>query len=167
MSKKLDEMQAGITPENRHAEVDFGEAVGMENIDDYLPRRLDEIVTRNRDQVEIRLATPEEVAQLAAEILEPPEVKDTILDWYPVTFRVREDSTVRIFGVFERRGAVSYTSRVLMLDEAAGLAISDRSIYRLGKRGEGEPPRGLVIALCALLNEMGVGKTLGVPEVFF
>lgn len=30
MSKKLDDMLAGVTPENRHAEVDFGEAVGRE-----------------------------------------------------------------------------------------------------------------------------------------
>lgn len=140
---------------------------GLENLNDHLPHTLDQIVTRNRDQVEIRLATPEEVAQLAAEILQPEAVKDTITDWYPIVFRVRDDLTIRIFGVFESRGTVSYTSRVLMLDEAAGLAISDRSIYRLGKGGEGDPPRAFVVALCALLNESGVGKALGVPEVFF
>lgn len=139
----------------------------MENIDDYLPRTLDEIVRKKRDQVEIRLATAQEIAQLAAEILAPEEVKDTIADWYPVVFRVRDELTIRIFGVFQQRDAVSFTSRVLMLDATASLAISDHAIYRLGKRGEGEPPRALVVALCVLLNELGVGKALGVPEVFY
>lgn len=139
----------------------------MENIDDHLPKTLDEIVRKNRDQVEIRLATTQEIAQLAAEILAPDAVKDTITDWYPIVFRVKEDPTIRIFGVFQQKDAVSFTSHVLMLDEAAGLAISDHAIYRLGKRGQGEPPRAFVVALCGLLNELGVGKALGVPEVFF
>jgi len=80
---------------------------------------------------------------------------------------VRDDLQVRLLGHFERKGVISLTSQVLMLDLAAGFAKTENSSYRLGKPGEGEPPRAYLVQLCAILNDMGVGKTLGVPEVFF
>jgi hypothetical protein len=143
----------------------------MENIDDYLPRTLDDIVRRRRDEVQIRLATAMEIAALGEFLgdaqMTPGEAKDTISEWYPVTFRVRDDLHIRLLGRFERKGAISLTSQVLKLDLAADLAKTDNSLYRLGNPGEGEPPRHFVVLLCAILNDMGVGKTLGVPEVFF
>lgn len=143
----------------------------MENIDDYLPKSLDEIVRRRRDEVQIRLATAFEIKALGEFLgntkISQGEVKDTISEWYPLAFRVRDDLQIRLLGHFERKGVISMTSQVLLLDLAAGFAKTDNSLYRLGKPGEGEPPRAYLVQLCAILNDMGLGKTLGVPEVFF
>lgn len=143
----------------------------MENIEDFLPKSLDEIVRHRRDEVQIRLATATEIQALGEYLgdakISQGEVKDTISEWYPVTFRVRDDLQIRLVGHFERKGVISMTSRVLLLDLAAGFAKTENSLYQLGKPGEGEPPRAYLVQLCAILNDMGAGKALGVPEVFF
>jgi len=143
----------------------------MENIDDYLPKSLDEIVRRRRDEVQIRLASTAEIQALGEFLgdaqMKKGKEKDTINEWYPITFQLSEDLQVRLLGHFERKGVISMTSQVLMLDLATGSAKTENSRYRLGKPGEGEPPRAYLVQLCAILNDMGLGKALGVPEVFF
>jgi len=141
------------------------------NIDDYLPKSLDEIVRRRRDEVQIRLATATEIKALGEFIgdakMSQGEVKDTISEWYPILFRVRDDMQIRLLGHFEKRKEILLSSDVAVLSPENGLAKTENSFYRLGKRGDGEPPRHFLVVLCAILTKTGAGRVLGVPEVFF
>lgn len=143
----------------------------MENIDDYLPKTLGDIVRRRRDEVQIRLATATEI-QALGEFLGKPQItlseaNDTISEWYPVTFRVRDDLQIRLLGYFEKRNEILLSSAVAMLDLQNEGARTENSLYRLGKRGDGEPPRHFLAVLYAILHKTGAGQVLGVPEVFF
>ena len=142
-----------------------------ENIEDFLPKSLDEIVRRRRDEVQIRLATSSEIQALGEFLgdaqMKQGEEKDTINEWYPVTFRVRDDLQIRLLGHFEKRNEILLSSAVTVLNRQNGVARTENSLYRLGKRGDGEPPRHFLAVLCAILHKTGAGQVLGVPEVFF
>lgn len=136
------------------------------NLADHLPRTLDEVVRRNRDAVEIRLATDAEIVSLAGQV-SAAEIKYTINEWYPIALTVKGQRWIRVLGHFEGRGEITWSSALVAFDQEAGLAQTLNSVYRLGNRGQGEPDRACLMQLCAILNQMGVGPALGVPEVFF
>lgn len=136
------------------------------NLADHLPRTLDEIVRKNRDAVEIRLATVAEIVSLAGQV-SAAEIKDAIDKWYPIAITMKGQRWIRVLGHFEGRGETTLSSALVAFDQEVGLAQTLNSVYRLGNRGQGEPDRASLMQLCAILNQMGVGPELGVPEVFF
>lgn len=140
------------------------------NIDDLIPKTLDDIVRERRDEVQVRLATAAEIKALG-EFLGDTRLagkpNDTIEYWYPLAFVVHGERAVRLLGHFRHRNEIQLSSAVSVLDLQNGLVRTANSVYRLDKRGEGEPPRDYLAHLCAILNNMGIGWTLGVPRVFF
>ncbi len=149
---------------------DLFEVKELNNIDDLIPRTLDDIVRLRRDEVQIQLATAAEIETLG-EFLGSARLvskqKDTIEDWYPLAFAVRGERAIQLLGHFQQKNEILLSSAVAVLDLENSLVRTADSVYRLGKRVEGKPPRDYLAYLCAILNNMGLGWTLGVPRVFF
>jgi len=61
------------------------------------------------------------------------------------------------------------TSSVRRIDFDQGLVQTKNSVYRLrmDARGDGEPPQGQLIHICATFNDWGIGPALGVPSFFY
>jgi hypothetical protein len=134
------------------------------------PTILDEIVTRNRDRVQIGLATESEVAALAAAVdCGPGEEKDVLNGWRLVAMRhlPSGDTVVQLLGDRVRARGPVITSPVLGLDVERCRARTRNSIYRLASKGQGEPPIEQIIGFCAYLHRRGLGQALGVIDAFF
>jgi hypothetical protein len=141
------------------------------NIQDVLtqmiPASLDDIVRENRDQVQLGLATLEELAARAGAI-GPDAAVDTIDEWRVVAIRQRGSPPIlSLLGHAVGMGVVRMTSEIAVLDVARGLCRTRNSLYRLGFPGEGEPPQEDLICVCAILRQWGIGRAIGAPEFFF
>lgn len=131
---------------------------------------LDGLVTERRDRLSIGLATPEEVAKLAASLAGGAQPRDTIDPWYLVSFRVPTGSVLRLLGGSRRTGRVWITSSVTAVDlEAAVLTTHSGSRYALGTRGEGEPPVEFVLHVAAALwmQTPGLARAFGIREAWY
>ncbi len=133
-----------------------------------IPSSLDNIVRKNRDQAAIRLSSDAEIAALAADI-HGHEVKDVFDDWRLISLALLRSPGGIIILLGNRRsdGSPAGTSKVLRIDLASNLAVTQNSMYGLGQRGIGEPNEDQLIHLCAQLNGWGAGKHLGIPPFFF
>jgi hypothetical protein len=134
-------------------------------------------VRKSRDQFQIGLATAEELAVLAATIEGGP-IRDTIAEWRIIAFRA-------IGLAVDAQTQAASRSRLLLLGRAAGmhcpwitsavtgididgrLVRTRNSFYRLGARGEGEPPQEDLICVCAATHSWGFGKLIGAPAFFY
>ena len=45
--------------------------------------------------------------------------------------------------------------------------MTNNSLYQIANEAEGEPPRYNLLAVCHALHLLGIGKMLGVLEVFY
>jgi hypothetical protein len=157
------------------SEADVSEV--REALEQMIPKSLDDVVRKSRGQFQIGLATAEELTLLAATIGDGP-IRDTIAEWRIIAFRAIG------LAVGAQTHAVS-RSRLLLLGRAAGmrcpwitsavtgidldgrLVRTQNSVYRLGARGEGEPPQEDLICVCAATHSWGVGKLIGAPAFFY
>jgi hypothetical protein len=132
-----------------------------------IPSSLDDIVRKNRDQVQIGLATIEEIAAREGAI-EPGPALDTIDEWRVVAIRqLGSQPMLSLLGRVVGTGVRRMTSRIAVLDVARGLCRTRNSLYPLGFPGEGEPPPEDLICVCAILHRWGVGRLIGAPEFFY
>jgi hypothetical protein len=149
----------------------------QEALEQMMPKSLDDIVRKNRDVLQLGLATAGELAVLAATI-EPGHSRDTIEEWRIVAFRAigpRSDADMagilsRSLSLLGRAAGMRcpwITSAVTQIDIDAGLVRTRNSLYRLGARGEGEPPQDDLICVCAAMHKCGVGELIGAPAFFY
>lgn len=138
----------------------------MENIEDFLPITLDEIIRENRHIAGLRLADPAEIEHLRMENLQGTP-KDMLDDWriVAILFNGRPVG-YRLIGIGRRTGRPVFASPISQISDSAALTDSG-SLYGLGQHGEGEPPRDHLVWICAMLREMGIGDSFGVPPVVF
>jgi hypothetical protein len=148
-----------------------------ETLERMIPKSLEDIVRKSRDQFQIGLATAEELAVLAATIEAGP-IRDTITEWRIIAFRTiglsidaQTQAVSRSLLLLLGRAAGTrcpwITSAVTEIDIDRRLVRTQNSLYRLGARGEGEPPQEDLICVCAATHRWGVGKLIGAPAFFY
>lgn len=129
-----------------------------------IPKSLDDIIRKNRDQLRAYLSTAAELEALR-ESIPVVHVKSEISHWAFITFRFTTSgmSPVYLTG-YNLRGRCSWmTSHVIAIDGDL-VATKSGSTYRL----VGEKSDDLdLLHICATLNTWGVGQKYGVPEFFF
>jgi hypothetical protein len=141
------------------------------------PKSLDDIVRRSRDRFQIGLATAEELALLAATVEDGP-IRDTIAEWRIIAFRpiglgvdartaAASRSRLSLLGRAVGLRCPWITSEVREIDIDAHLVRTRNSLYRLGARGEGEPPQEDLICVCAATYQWGFGALIGAPAFFY
>ena len=131
---------------------------------------LDNLVTQQRETLSIGLATPEDVATRAADILDTRLPKDTIETWYLVAFRVPTGVVLRLLGYSRRTDENWITSAVTGIDRQRGLlTTASGSLYALGTRGEGDVPVELVVHVAAALWQQtpSLAKAFGIPPAWY
>jgi len=133
-----------------------------------IPTTLDAIVRRNRDTCEIGLAIPTEIDALRGDIDAPfGTEKDVLTDWRFIAFRIRERRTALVLlGDAKRQGFILSTSEVQVVSRDGSRVRTRNSIYALARAGEGEPPLPHLLQLCATLHAWGLGRFLGVLDVW-
>lgn len=137
-------------------------------IEQLIPKSLDDIIRHNRDKVQLRLATDEEIFDLHQEIT-PGQLKDAIDDWNLVALHQPELNTTLVFllGDIRRNGHQRITSEVMGVDLDRQILITKSgSLYQLGTPKNGAPDVDQLYIVCAAFHAWGFGKMLGVPHFF-
>ncbi len=141
-----------------------------ESILDFLPKNLDDIIRLRRDIYQLRLAYESELIALPA-LIEAIDgnhrlVKAEIDEWRVLKFDSKKDSGfMTVLGY--RDGRPFITSMVLSIDRGNGFVMTKNSLYRLKNEGSGEPNLDLLMHICAVFWQWGLGPLLDVPQVFY
>lgn len=133
-----------------------------------LPQSLDDIIRANRTHAELRLAKTQEIDALVGKLDINGLAKDEINNWRLVSFvdKVSKVTRVMLIGDSVNSKHPAITSPLASIDLTKGVALTaSKSVYKLGTRGFGEPPRDGLAFLCAAMHRWGNGVTLGVPRV--
>lgn len=134
-----------------------------------IPTTLDEVVTKNRELYEIRLATQDEIDALRGEIDAPTGAeKDVMCDWRLIAIRDRRQLIAQLvlLGDVWGKPTIRCTSEVLVISPNKQRIRTRNSIYGLTRAGEGEPPQIHLLHLCSTLHGWGLGQILGAIEVW-
>jgi hypothetical protein len=149
-----------------------------EALEQMIPKSLDDVVRKNRNAFQIGLATPTEIAIRGTVIKPDRDTRDTIEQWNIIAFRtlgLRPDtglegilsSRLSLLGRAAGTRGSWLTSEVVQIDVDGGLVLTRNSLYRLGSRGEGEPPPDDLICVCAVMHSWGIGELIGAPGFFY
>jgi hypothetical protein len=135
-----------------------------------IPQSLDDIIRINREHVQLRLATDEEVFDLH-KVITPGEPKDVIDEWNLIALCQPELDTTFVFllGDIRRNGHQRITSDVTGIDLDKQLLITKSgSLYQLGSpKKNGDPDQHQLMCICAAFHGWGFGHRLGVPHFFY
>jgi hypothetical protein len=138
-------------------------------LSDMIPKSLDDGIRANRHLVQLRLATDQELIAIADK-LSPGPVKDELSDYRLVSILTWKPETVFVHLLGTCSAGHSWaTSGVIRLDMMQGYALTRTgSLYKLlGERRRDEPGGDDLICLCAIMNQWGLGKLLGLPPFHF
>ncbi len=126
--------------------------------------RLNDIVQRHRDELEVALATAEDLAATDGAI-EGDDIAATLDDWWAIAIRdLTEDRFLLVFyGENPLSGKLRQASGVRTIDLDRNLIQTGSAIYSLGQPGQGDPPVEVVLDLCSELHRRGLGERFGVP----
>ncbi len=166
--------------DDRRKSRSFSEADGSgirKALEQMMPKSLDDIVRRSRDRVQIGLAMAEELAALAATV-EPGPIRDTMAEWRIIAIRTIDPSIdarttavsrshLSLLGWAAGMRCPRLTSEIAQIDISGRLVRTRNSLYRLGSRGEGEPPQEHLICVCAATHSWGFGGVIGAPAFFY
>lgn len=139
-------------------------------ISDLIPKSLDDVVRKNRELIEMRLATEGEIQVLEKKIESTHHAKDVIEDWRIVCLCEKKTNWVQLtlLGNSTEHKSSWITSSIVSIDFEQKIVLTNsRSIYKLGKKGHGEPPAEHLMHVCAALHLWGMGTYLGAPEFFY
>jgi hypothetical protein len=126
---------------------------------------LADIVGRT-DLGRLRLPTESEVAALVGDVGNGRN-RGTISDWRLIVVEFRR-LPLEIIIVGTRDGTNWGTSPVrAFAGDRTRARTRSGSIYRLVEPGTGEPPIEHLLHLCFMLHAWGMGRVLGVPEVWY
>ena len=134
-----------------------------------IPQSLDDVIRLNREHVQLRLATDEEIFDLH-QVITPGEPKDIIDEWNLIALCQPELDTTFVFllGDIRRNGHQRITSDVVGIDLDIQLLITKSgSLYQLGSPKNGDPDVDQLYMICAAFHAWGFGHKLGVPHFFY
>lgn len=134
-----------------------------------IPKRLDEVLRKNREQMRLALATAEEIQELSAEVSET-YVRHTLSRWQFVVMHVTNGASpaksVRLFGWADDIGESWSTSNVTGIDLSHGLVRTANSTYAIAGPRATEAQLDL-LHVCASLHQWRLGEYFGVPHIFY
>jgi len=136
-----------------------------QNVDDIIPKFLDDVIRKNRNLFELGLSIIEDIQAIHIEIQPGMPVKDVIDDWRLISFRDKRTgrNQVLLLGDSQKKGNSWITSSIVLIDLPQNIVVTkSMSVYKLGSQGNGEPPRRHLIHVCAALHKWGLGAALGV-----
>ncbi|WP_431858721.1 hypothetical protein [Azospirillum sp.] len=133
-----------------------------------IPSSLSDIIRRRRDELEVGLATAEELAVVDGLIDADAAVVATLDGWWAVVLRdlVEDRYLLLLYGENSETGKLRRTSGVQTLDLDQMLARTQDAVYALGKPADGNPPFEMIFDICAELHRRGLGERYGVPQVW-
>ena len=135
---------------------DTGKALS-DALQDLKPTSLDDIIRANRHQIEVKLASEEQLAPLLKPVGTNPYIKGEISDWrfIATTFDFPEKNfwleNVHLIGL--NQGEDWITSKIELIDLERRLVVTTYSVYRLiGDPGVGEPDEDCLKYICATFH---------------
>ena len=134
--------------------------LGIDALEQYLPKSLDEIIRARRDECSLRLSTPEELASLkpmVSKLANAKHIKATINEWRIICLTLPSGKAHILTGVNESSQEAWATSSIVSADFENHLVLTDNSIYRLGTKGEGEPHLSILLHICHIFHSWGFG----------
>ncbi len=140
-----------------------------ESLNKLVPKHLDEVLRKNRDQMRLAFATPEEIQELSADV-SGTSVRHTLTRWQFVVMHVTQGGSplrsVRLFGWADDIGESWSTSNVTGIDMSTGLVRTANSTYAIA--GPRAPEAELdLLHVCASLHQWRLGEYFGVFHVFY
>ena len=137
-------------------------------LDRLIPKDLASVITLNKGNAELRIATPADLAPLGAAI--PRNDFDigladwtfVALDWHPPS-RSRQ-MIVTLIGYNLDKMSGWYTSDVQQVDEKTGCVRTRNSMYRVSGPSTDKPD---LLRVCRWVHAAGVGEHLGVLPIFY
>lgn len=127
---------------------------------------LDTIISKNRDRVQLGLATVEEHAALKAPIDAGRALTDRIREARFIALRLDGKVSTRLLGINQRTRDSWITSAIEQIDRDRVVTASG-SVYAIASHGGGEPPLGHLLLLIRYLQDSGLGTMLGLPDVWY
>lgn len=118
------------------------------------PSSLDSIVREHRDEIQLRLSNIKEIDALVKAMYIPLSIKDEIDNWRLISLIDKPNGIANIFVVGDSRKEHQprVTSSIVALDFEKHLAFTkNHSVYALGNRGLGEPPKGDLLCISAAM----------------
>lgn len=132
-----------------------------------LPQSLFDIITINRDIAEVRVASEQDIEDIAGALTPSDQLKDQMQDWSLVTLHFKNTNLKQTYSLGDKSNGRGprITSGVKAFDAERKLVLtSSGSLYSLGMPRVGEPSPYQLMMVCIALHGMGVGLGLGVPE---
>lgn len=138
-----------------------------QQLNELLPKNLDDIIRKNRKRASLRLATEADKRAVAHRIVSVG-CAAPISRWNLLTLDVRGTDPTKytiLVGWNDVASTTWNTSPIVELDAAAGLVLTrSGTLYRMV--GESSDKIDL-LCICAWLHQTPAGKYLGVPEIFY
>ena len=145
-----------------------------ETIEDHIPKSLDEIIRLRRESFSLRLSSPDEIASLPTVIEDrSTAIQATIDNWYPICLAYSKAGDMApqlthfLLGINREAECAWMTSAINALDQERSVVRTNNSLYALGSKGRGNPDLNLILHVCHTLHKWGIGKQLGILEVFY
>lgn len=135
-----------------------------EQLTQLLPRSLDDIIRANRDKVQLYFSRDDEIDALRHSLLEG-RIKAQVSDWAFITlnFSESQDSLVYLVGFNQTEQCSWMTSFITGIGHGK-VATKSGSIYELVGASTLDVD---LLHICATLHQWSVGRSLGVPHIFY
>lgn len=135
-----------------------------EKLTHLLPQSLDDIIRANRDKVQLYFSTDDEINPLRGPVLEQA-IKAQMSDWGFITLHFAESrmSLVYLVGFNQTEQCTWMTSFVTRIG-AGKVTTKSGSTYELMGNSTLDVD---FLHICATLHLWGVGRSLGVPHIFY
>lgn len=131
------------------------------------PKSLDDIIRKNRDRLQLRLANDSEIQKLHSDI-DAASTKDIFDDWSLIAFVTEDKTYLRLIGEARSCNKTKFTSIIMKADMGQKVVCTlSGSTYQLGTPNVGEPDLNQRIFICTYLHDIWLGPTFGVPEFFY
>ena len=129
------------------------------------PMSLADLVRSNRHIIELRMATPSELASITGDIADVPVVKGFLRGWQVIVIRDhREDVTsLHMVGSFAMRSWI--TSDLLRLAPDQSIVRTRNSYYGLGQRAEADLSLSHLHTVARALRAWGLVDRYGLEVV--
>ena len=131
------------------------------------PKSLDDIIRKNRESFQIRMASESDILSFHIEI-EANIPLDIFDNWSLIAFAGKEQKFIRLIGEVRSSKDIKITSNVIAIDmKQQILKTLSGSLYQLGTPNEGEPDIYQLYFICAYLHQIGIGPAFGVPHFYY
>lgn len=138
-----------------------------QDLNSLLPKSLDDIIRKNREQLQLRLASEAELLAITKPLI-TSNLKGTLTEAF-IYNRVNSliEPILCLVG-FNERGDAFHTSSLVGFDQKSNTVLtSNGSNYFIKSFVTGEPDVNLLIHICYTLHRDGLGEVFDVPEFFY